>query len=272
MRDLFFLTCGGFSAPGFAVRPAGKGGLRAVRMSNTVAVAVRDDGDVVLVDAGWGAATCAEPAREIGRARAVVLGVHLRPEDAVAAQLRAVGIDPGRVRAIVATSLRREHVSGVDDFPNAEVVVSQAELRAYWDAAPRSGYRAKDLARTGRIRAVLLDGTPSYGFPGSADPFGKGDVVLLDAAGHTAGSVAVALRGPKGTFVHAGDAVYQRWEMGLSPKGPSVLAARLAWRRKELVRTYACLRSCEVDPRRPVLVPSRDAEVFATLPSAPSTR
>ena len=272
MRDLFFLTCGRFAAPRLAVRPLGEGGIGAARLTNTVAVVVRDNGDLVLVDAGWDRATCEAPVRQMGRARALVLGVRLRPEDAIASQLRGLGLDPKRVSAIVATHLHLDHVSGVGDFPNAEVVVSQAELKAYWDAPRRGGYRARDLARSGRIRAVLLDGTPTYGFPGSADPFGQGDVVMLDARGHSAGGIAVALRGPTGTFVHVGDAVYQSWEFGLSKEGPCLFSRQTAWDRKELKRTYECLRACEADPRRPTVVPSHDATVFERLPQAPAPR
>jgi glyoxylase-like metal-dependent hydrolase (beta-lactamase superfamily II) len=237
-------------------------------MTNTVGVAVRDDGDIVLVDAGWDAETCQDPRRQIGRVRAALLGIRLCAGDAVATQLRKMGLDPARVRAIVATHLHLGHVAGVVDFPNAEVIVSQGELKAYRDAPRSAGYRPRDLARTGRIRAVQLDSTPTYGFPGSADPFGQGDVVLLDAPGHTAGSVAVALRGPRGTFVHVGDAVYQQWEFG-SPGGPSLFARGFRRRRADLDRTYECLRCCEVDPRRPVIVPSHDAAVFGRLPHAP---
>jgi hypothetical protein len=37
-----------------------------------------------------------------------------------------------------------------------------------------------------------------------------------------------------------------------------------------LKQRYASLRDCEADPRRPVLVPSHDAAVFARLPQAPA--
>jgi hypothetical protein len=43
-----------------------------------------------------------------------------------------------------------------------------------------------------------------------------------------------------------------------------------AWNRDEQVRTYASLRACEADPRRPVVVTSHDDDVFATLPHAPA--
>jgi glyoxylase-like metal-dependent hydrolase (beta-lactamase superfamily II) len=270
MRDLFFLTCGGFVAPGGAVRPLGRGSFSPTRLVNTVAVAVRHNGDLVLVDAGFSAYACASSGRSLGRLTAWGLGVRVGPEDAIASQLRRLGFDPERVRVIVATHLHLDHVGGVEDFPNAEVVVSQSELKAYWNASSGIPYRARDLASAGRIRTVALDETPSYGFPGSADLFDDGKVVLLDAAGHTPGSIAVALRGPKGTYVHVGDAVYQRWEYDAARHGPSVLSALLAWRRPELARTRGCLRACEADPRRPVVVSSHDAEVFARLPQKPT--
>jgi glyoxylase-like metal-dependent hydrolase (beta-lactamase superfamily II) len=269
MRDLFFLTCGGFVPPALAIRPLAKTALKPVFLSNTVAVVVQDGGDIVLVDAGWDAATCEAPVREMGLVRVLATAVRVRREDAITSQLVTLGLDPKRVVAIVATHLHLDHVGGVSDFPNAEVIVSESELAAYRRVPRHPAYRARDLARAGRIRTVALEGTPTYGFPGSADPFGQGEVVMLDARGHSAGNVAVALRGPTGTFVHVGDAVHQSWEFGLSREGPSLASRLFAWRSDELKRTYECLRACEVDPRRPVLVPSHDAGVFARLPHAP---
>lgn len=258
MRDCFFLTCGRLGpAPG--------------RLTNTVAVAVRDGGDVVLVDAGWSAEACADPARAIGRLRMLSLGVRVRASDAIVEQLRALGIEPSRVKTIVATHLHLDHVGGLADFPDAEVVLSEDELRAFRTTTGKLGYRARDLARTARIRTLQTAPAPAWGFQASADVFGGGEVVLLDARGHTAGSVAVALRGPRGAFVHAGDAVYERWEYGLgTPRGPSWVAKLSSWRRAELERTYGCLRACEADPVRPTIVPSHCAASFEAVPHAPA--
>jgi len=260
LRDVFFLTCGRLGpAPG--------------RLTNTVAVAVRDSGDVVLVDVGWSAETCADPARHLGRLRMATLGVRVRASDAIVEQLAALGIERSRVRTVVATHLHLDHIGGLVDFPDAEVVLTRTEHEAFRTGSSLRGYRAKDLERTGRLRAVELDAGPTYGFPASADVLGDGEVVLLDAPGHTAGSVAVALRGPAGAFVHAGDAVYEKWEYGLGEKrGPSWVARLTSWRKAELLRTYGCLRLCEADPRRPTVVPSHDAAVFEGLAHAPVQR
>ncbi len=267
MRALFFLSSGTFTAPAILQRIAP---LSFARLSNTVAVAVRDSGDVVLVDVGWSAEACADPARFLGRVRAASLGVRAKPGDAIVDQLRALGIEPSRVKTIVATHLHLDHIGGACDFPDAEVVCTDRELRAFRGLPRDFGYRAEDLAKTGRARSVILAGAPTYGFPASHDLFGDGEIILCDAQGHTPGLAAVALCTAKRTYVHVGDAVYQSWEYGLSPPGPSIVARFTAWRREELVKTYAAIRACEADARGPVVVPSHDLEVFEKLPQTPA--
>ncbi len=243
-------------------------------MTNTVGVAVRDDGTVVLIDAGWSLAACAEPARVIGLVQSTMLGMRTRPADAIVEQLAELGIERRRVRTIVATHLHLDHVGGADDFPNAEVISSDVELSAFRSLGVRSGYRAADLSRSGRLHPIHVDGAPTYGFPASHDLFGDGEVVLLDAHGHTPGSIAVALRSRDrrgvGSFVHIGDAAYRAWEYGLAPAGPSLIARATAWRKDLQTESYAAIRACEADPRRPVIVPSHDDRVFDRLPHAPA--
>ena len=278
MRDVFFLTAGWLKAPAAAVRPlAGIPSFQSVRLSNVVAVVVRDSGDVALVDCGWSKEACAGPLRTIGRVQARVVGMDVKRGDAIVDQLAAVGIARDRVKTVVATHLHLDHVGGICDFPDAELVCSDVELSAARVRPPANGYRPADIEMA-RIRPVNLGAGPSYGFPASHDLFGDGEVVLLDAHGHTPGLVAVALRARDSghahapCYVHVGDAAYQTWEWGLSPAGPCAISRVTAWRMDLLRQRYASLRDCEADPRRPVLVPSHDAQVYERLPHAPEAR
>lgn len=271
MRDVFFLTCGAMHAPGIAFRPRDAHAVLPVTLSNTVMVAVRDDGDVALVDVGWSSEACAHP-ESLGRVYRATLGVRVQRGDAIVDQLAALGIRAARVKTIVATHLHLDHVGGVCDFPDAEVVTTARELAAYRRFPHALGYRAADLARAGRIHALSLSGPPAWGFPASADVFDDGTLVLLDARGHTSGSLAVAVNGPRGPFVHIGDAAYLRWEYGLAPRGPSLVARVSAWKNEEQAKTYACVRACEADPRRPTVVPAHDLDVFQSLPQRPISR
>jgi glyoxylase-like metal-dependent hydrolase (beta-lactamase superfamily II) len=270
VRDLFFLTSGTSVAPRALAEPReGLPRLGSSTFSNTVAVAVRDNGDVVLVDCGWSREACAAPRRVIGPLRSRVLGMRVQARDAIAAQLVALGIDLGRVKTIIATHMHLDHVGGVCDFPNAEVVCSDVELSAY-RLGTDLGYRRLDLEHA-RLRPVYLGEGPSYGFGASHDLFGDGEIVLLDAHGHTPGLVAVALRTRDRCYVDVGDAAYQAWEWGLAPAGPSRGALLTAWRRDLLAKTYASIRDCEADPRRPVVFASHDLEAFMRLPHAPAS-
>src|SRR5262249_44086023 len=159
-----------------------------------------------------------------------------------------MGIDRSCVKTIVATHLHLDHIGGAIDFPDAEIVCADVELSAFRSMGEIHGYRAADLMRGARLRPLAIDRAPSYGFPASYDLFGDGEVVLLDACGHTPGLVAVAMRArAEGStcYVHIGDAVYQSWEYALAPKGPSLVARFTAWRRSLLEQTYASIRACE---------------------------
>lgn len=268
--ETFFLTSGRLRAPGFAFaeRPL-KSLLGGLSLSNTVAVHLRPNGDVLLVDAGFSQEIFDDPKKTLGIAQSRVLGV-TKGALGIAVQLERLGISPSRVRTVIATHLHRDHVAGVVDFPNAELICAARELEAF-RTRRSTGYDPRDLEHDGRLRALTLRGSPSYGFPCSMDLFGDGSVVLLDARGHTEGSLAVALRGHNGTFVHVGDAVYRRWEYARTSGNPSLLAQMTSHDKKALQRTYCFLRACEADPRRPVLVPSHDEVVFDTLPQTPPT-
>ena len=268
MQDVFFLDCGTFDVPTFAVAPRGRGWGRS-QLSLTVGVAVRESGEVVLVDCGFSEKTCEGPRRSIGAVYTVVLGLRLAPERAAVRQLAALGIAPSRVTTIVATHLHLDHIGGWVDFPGAELVCSTAELEAFSRRSGLSGYRAGDLAGKPPPRAVTLDGPAELGFPSSHDLFGDGQVLLLEANGHTPGHVAVALQGAERLYVHTGDAADQLWEYGLEPPGPSLQGRVIGWSTEELRRTYGFLRACEADARRPVIVPTHDRSVFERIPHGP---
>ncbi|MEI7894325.1 MAG: MBL fold metallo-hydrolase [Myxococcales bacterium] len=266
MRDVFFLTSGVMKAPTFAVRPSWFiNPLSVTRLANTVAVCVCDDGDLVLVDVGWSAAQCEDPARVLGRARAASLGLVVTSEDSLLMQLRRLGFSADRVKAIIATHLHLDHVGGVEDFPNAEVICADRELRSYAHFDP--AYRAADLARAGRLRPLPLEGI--QGFDDAVDPFGDGFLRLFGLFGHSRGSLAVIIDAPTWLFVHIGDAVYQTWEY--AQPGTSILARFTAWRRSDLEHGHQRLRALQADACSPMLVPSHDLDVFHGLPQVPST-
>ncbi len=260
---VFFRTTGTVAGPEFFLRRRG-GGLKRVRLPVTVALIERPDG-LVLVDTGWSRRTCAFPQDDPGRATALFLGLEVHAEDAMASQVIGAGYSPDDVKHIVATHLHTDHVGGVVDFPRATLHATRTE----WDALGGGrlrGYdtRLRDLSP--RTKLHDLTGEPALGFGASHDLFGDGTVLLLDAGGHTAGSVAVAVRLEQGWFIHAGDAAMFREDYRDEMAGGRSLYARVNTRDPVRQRTsWRALHEAErVHEAR--VVPSHDPAVFETLP------
>lgn len=260
--SVFFRTTGTVAGPAFFLRKRG-GGLRAVRMPVAVAVIERPDG-LVLIDTGWSRRTCAWPDADPGRAAALVLGVSVKPEDAMASQLIGCGYAPDDVKHVIATHLHIDHVGGIVDFPRAHLHATTAE----WDAVRGGrlhGYDPRTHALQDRTTLHDLRGPGELGFAASHDLFGDGTVLLLDASGHTAGSLAVAVQLEAGWLIHAGDAVMFREDYRDEAHPAPSLYARL------LAKDLAAQRSrwpalLAAERGGATVVPSHDPEAFETLP------
>jgi glyoxylase-like metal-dependent hydrolase (beta-lactamase superfamily II) len=152
-----------------------------------------EDGDIV-VDAGFTAET----------AQTALPRPHFEnPSEAV----RRVGVDPEQVKTLVLTHIHIDHTGDLAAFPNAEIVLQEAEM-AYWTGRPGS---RQEISRhvLPRDVATLVE----LNFAGRIR-WVRGDTLLADGlslhlvAGHTPGSQAVRVRTADGWFVLAGDAAH----------------------------------------------------------------
>lgn len=264
---VFFRTTGTMGGPEFFVRPSSRS-LRDVRIPVIVAVIERPDG-LVLIDTGWSRRSCAFPHDDPGLAHSVLLGLSVKPEDALASQLISQGYSPGDVRHVVATHLHADHVGGVVDFERATVHVHDREIHAS-ERGLRGGY-TPSVRSLPRVSPYTLDGPAALGFPFSKDLFGDGTVLLLDGRGHTAGSVVVAVKLQEGWALHAGDAAQYVGEYRADETAPpSPYARTMSWNLSEQRRTYGLLRHAETALDARVVV-SHDPNLLDALPTTKET-
>jgi glyoxylase-like metal-dependent hydrolase (beta-lactamase superfamily II) len=129
--------------------------------------------------------------------------------------LRLAGVDPSDVEFVVLTHLHWDHAGNCDLFPDASILVQEAELR--YAISPGRFFRKSFLApRSGW-------GIPPYLVPNLETVPGEREIRpglrVVPAPGHTPGSQAVVVDTLHGSFCIAGDAIstYRNIDADLPP-------------------------------------------------------
>jgi N-acyl homoserine lactone hydrolase len=157
----------------------------------------------VLVDTGMHASLAngggRERARNLGPiGRMMSRHASMRPEQTVAAQLKAHGLDAADIGLVVMTHLHFDHASALCDFPNATVLVAEREWKAAWArGAPLNGYSRAQLDPCPSYRTIDFTAASvvSRGpFEQTVDVFGDGALTLCATPGHTAGHLSLIAR------------------------------------------------------------------------------
>ncbi|MGB2693668.1 MAG: N-acyl homoserine lactonase family protein [Dehalococcoidia bacterium] len=219
---------------------------------------------LILVDTGFHPSVAVDPKQNLGP----VLGrlysgaIEMKPEQAVAAQLRARGIDPGDVAVVIMTHLHVDHASGISEFTKPTYVLGEGEWEAFHKQGVRKGYVKKHLDVAVDFREVPYGGsaTSSYStFGRSFDLFGDGSVRLVATPGHASGHQSVILRLKDREALLAGDAALLLRTLDDERRGYA-MADEHQWRRS--------LREIQLYRREnpnALIIPGHDAETWATL-------
>jgi glyoxylase-like metal-dependent hydrolase (beta-lactamase superfamily II) len=173
---------------------------------------------LVLVDTGFGRRDVAQPRRLSGVFR-IANRIRLREESTALRQLEGLGYNASDVRHIILTHLDFDHAGGIEDFPEASVHIFGAELdaaRSRRSLLDRGRYRPVQWAHDIAWQRYSLEGERWFGFYCVRELVGvPPDILLVPLAGHSFGHCGVAVRGPEGWLLHAGDAYFFRGEMNL---------------------------------------------------------
>ena len=217
----------------------------------------------ILVDTGLHPSVAHDPAQSFGGLAARFNKFRFEPGQAVAAQLRARGVEPVDVRVVVMTHLHTDHASGVSEFPDATFVLDGRE----WEGATRPrgtlrGYHTPQFDYGFDWRSVDyesgdIDSFATFG--ASVDLFGDGSVRLVATPGHSAGHQSVVLRLREREALLCADAAYTLRQLEQDTT-PLIMDDEHRWRRSlGEVRRFV--------QRSPglVVIPGHDGETWATL-------
>ncbi|MDG4826502.1 N-acyl homoserine lactonase family protein [Asanoa sp. WMMD1127] len=165
---------------GHFVRPADEAGASHPRVEPLYAYLVRRPEGLLLFDTGMGA----HPDTD----------AHYRPtRRPLADALRTAGVTHDDITMIVNCHLHFDHCGGNPTFPRTPIVVQRDELAT---ARSTTDYTLPELVDFAGVHYVETSGETEL-WPG---------VWIIPTPGHTDGHQSVAVRGPDGTVILAGQA------------------------------------------------------------------
>jgi glyoxylase-like metal-dependent hydrolase (beta-lactamase superfamily II) len=173
---------------------------------------------LVLFDTGQDRASVTDPAYFPGGFNGLVYDrlatFDIGPDETLTTGLRGLGHDIGDVGTAVLSHLHQDHIGGLAELPQAEILVGDLEWREMEKAMPEArGFLRSHIdlpgVRWNRVRPEALGDPALEPFTGGHDLFGDGSLVLLPTPGHTPGSMSLLVRRPgRAPLLMVGDLTY----------------------------------------------------------------
>lgn len=128
-----------------------------------------------------------------------IFRLHVRESNRIDHVLAGEGVAAGDVRVAVISHLHFDHVGGIAQLPQAQLLVSDREWAILSDPHPEREWILRehieiDAAKWRQISFEPTDDPLFEGFDGIYDVAGDGSMILLPTPGHTPGSLSMLIR------------------------------------------------------------------------------
>ncbi len=128
-----------------------------------------------------------------------IFHLQLSERDRIDHVLADAGVDAGDIKIAVISHLHFDHVGGIGQIPQAELLVSRREWAILSEPHPEREWMLREHIEIpdAKWRQITFDPTddPLFeGFEGIHDVAGDGSLILLPVPGHTPGSMAMLVR------------------------------------------------------------------------------
>jgi N-acyl homoserine lactone hydrolase len=174
---------------------------------------------LVLFDAGLDPAVQTDPSyvdSVIGRFfMRKLFRLTMDPTETLTNKLAGLGFRPADVRKVVISHLHFDHVGGIAELPQAELLVSRAEWAQLSEPHPEREYIFKEHIERPEAKWCPIDFEPTDDplfapFGGCHDVMQDGSMILLPTPGHTPGSMSMLIRHRKrAPLLFVGDLTYR---------------------------------------------------------------
>ena len=124
---------------------------------------------------------------------------HVNASDRIDHVLASAGVLPSDIRTAIISHLHFDHVGGIAQIPQADLLVSAREWAILSESHPETEWILREHieipeAKWQQIRFQPSDDPLFDGFDGIHDVAGDGTLILLPTPGHTAGSMSMLIR------------------------------------------------------------------------------
>ncbi|WP_372616915.1 MBL fold metallo-hydrolase [Falsiroseomonas sp.] len=231
-----------------------------------------DHHGLVLVDTGFGLRDTMRPVPRLPAWNLALLRPRLDPERTAIRRLKRLGFAPNDVQHIVMTHLDFDHAGGLVDFPHAVVHLTAPEAEAATERRGiigRARWRPAQWGDTSRWHTVETrlgsrgrgSGETLFGLRNVREIAGLPEEFLfVPLPGHTPGHAGVAVKGPRGWLLHAGDTYFNRAEAHGDGAAPPLLAAYERMMAADVAAQHDSLARL----RQMLAAPDADIAVFCT--------
>lgn len=150
-------------------------------------------------------------------------------EQDILAQLKRAKLPESRVRHIILPDLRFDHAGELESFSSAQPIVASVEYNTAIEQEGDVLYLSREYDDIRDWRFIDFAGAGPLGtFRAHRDLFGDGSILLIDAAGATAGGLAVLVRLPTRPVLICGNLAWTR-EQYFYVRAPGLLFDRAVW-------------------------------------------
>lgn len=158
---------------------------------------------LVLFDAGLNPAMASDPdyvSSSIGRfLLRRIFRLDIGPDETLSAKLEALGFTSSAVRKVVISHLHFDHIGGIAEVPQAELLVSSEEWQQLSDPHPEREWILREHIELPGAKWRQIEFTPTDDpllapFGCCYDVMGDGSMTLLPTPGHTPGSMSMLVR------------------------------------------------------------------------------